>query len=457
MKMFIASRVHQLFFSIMLLMMAACSQNISALVTTETATPVVQPVIVTTGAISTDEEIIITPTPESTATPSPLQKSISDFTISTGLDRETIFGLRVEDWINLGISLFIVLVGIYLITRIAHALLRWITRFTKSTRDDEFVAAIRVQVNLFISILVFDFATGRLPFIPIIWKSTLNQVYFALYVFVISWVLWKFIDLLFYWHQTSTTPEGEIDSSESLRILFKRLLYGMLVIIAVTVILNNFGLNVTIVLAVLVIGVFALFLAAQDTLTDMVYGFILLFDQPFRVGDRIEIQEMSTWGDIVNIGARTTRIRTRDNRIVIMPNSIIGKNQVINYSFPDPHYRVQTEIDIEYGYDPEQVSQIIMETVPQAEGVLKGRSVETLLMKIGKSGLKFRIRWWIDTYSDANYVFDRVHRALYVALEKAGIKMSLDAYDLNLFMQSNHEQSEILPKKGPEEKRMNHP
>ena len=60
-------------------------------------------------------------------------------------------------------------------------------------------------------------------------------------------------------------------------------------------------------------------------------------------------------------------------------------------------------------------------------------------MKIGKSGLKFRVRWWIDTYSDANYVFDRVHRALYAAFEEAGIEMSLDAYDLNVSMKAENQ------------------
>ena len=442
-------RVILVLFLLSFILTAACSQDISALVAAETTTPtpVTQVgVVMPGGEGSTSDEIIITPTPEKTATPSPLQRTISDFARSTGLHRQVIFGLTGEDWINLGISLVIVLLGTILITRIVHALLRWITRFTPGVRDDEFVAAVKNQINLFIGVLIFDFATRRLPFIPFHWKATLNQLYFALYVLAITWILWKFIDLVFTWHQNDTVPEGEVDTSESLRILFKRLLYGLLVIMAITVILNNFGVNVTILLAVLIIGLIAFFLAAQDTLTDMIYGFIVLFDQPFRVGDRIEIQELGTWGDVVEVGARTTRIRTRDNRLVIMPNSLIGQNQVINYSYPDPHYRVQTEIDIEYGYDPERVSQVIIEAVPKAEGVLQGKTVDTLLMKIGKSGLKFRVRWWIDTYSDANYVFDRVHRALYAAFEETGIEMSLDAYDLNLFMQSDDIHPDSVPK-----------
>jgi small-conductance mechanosensitive channel len=442
-------RIILVLFLLSFLLTAACSQDISALVAAETTTPtpVIQVVVVTTpGEESSDEEIVITPTPEKTATPSPIQNTISEFARSTGLNRQVFLGLTGEDWINLGISLLIVLVGTILITRIVHALLRWITRFTPTKRDDEFVVAINNQINLFIAVLILDFATRRLLFIPVFWKAILNQLYFALYVLAITWILWKLIDLVFTWHQDDTVPEGEVDTSESLRILFKRLLYGLLVIMAITVILNNFGVNVTILLAVLVIGVIAFFLAAQDTLTDMIYGFILLFDQPFRVGDRIEIQELGTWGDVVEVGARTTRIRTRDNRLVIMPNSLIGKNQVINYSYPDPHYRVQTEIDIEYGFDPERVSQVIVEAVPKAEGVLQIKAVDTLLMKIGKSGLKFRVRWWIDTYSDANYVFDRVHRALYAAFEEAGIEMSLDAYDLNLFMQSDDIHPDSVPK-----------
>ncbi|MBK5108794.1 MAG: hypothetical protein JJE12_11725, partial [Anaerolineales bacterium] len=113
-----------------LVLTAACSQDISALVASETATPtpVTQVLVVTPpGNVSTEEEIVITPTPEKTATPSPIQRSISDFASSTGLNQQVFLGLTGEDWINLGISLLIVLIGTILITRIVHALLRWIT------------------------------------------------------------------------------------------------------------------------------------------------------------------------------------------------------------------------------------------------------------------------------------------------------------------------------------------
>jgi small-conductance mechanosensitive channel len=413
----------------------ACGQVTPTTVPTESSAPPVltaTPVAGESNQDSSSEEIVITPTPKPTATPGVIDVGVAEISAVMGLDKQVFLGLTGEDWINLGISLLIILVGTYIVTRIVYALLLAITRFTPGERDDEIVAAVKRQINLFISVWIIEFATERLPFIPIDWKETLNQLYFALYIIAVSSIVWKLIDLAFAWHQEASVPEGEVDANESLRLLLKRFLRGLLLIVAITIVLNNLGVNVTIVLAVLVIGALAFSLAAQDVISDMIYGFIILFDQPFRVGDRIEVQDLGTWGDIVEVGARTTRVRTRDNRLVIIPNSTIGENQVINYSYPDPHYRVQTEIDIEYGFDPDMVSQVIVEAVKQVAGVLPDKPVDTLMIELGKSGLKFRVRWWIDTYVDASHVFDGVHRALYDAFNQAGIEMSLSAYDINL-------------------------
>ena len=164
-------------------------------------------------------------------------------------------------------------------------------------------------------------------------------------------------------------------------------------------------------------------LAAQDTLADAISGFIILADQPYRIGDRIEIQGEGTWGDVVEIGIRTTRIRTRDNRMVIVPNSIISKNQVVNYTFPDPRYRIQTHISIGYGSNIELVRQLIIETVSQVEGVLPDQPVDSLYIEMGASAMIFRVRWWLESYEDTRRMFDRVNTALQGAFDANGIDM----------------------------------
>jgi small-conductance mechanosensitive channel len=195
-----------------------------------------------------------------------------------------------------------------------------------------------------------------------------------------------------------------------------------LVVVALTILLSYFGINVTALTAALGIGGLALSLAAQDTLSDAISGFIILADRPFRVGDRIEIQGIGTWGDVAEIGLRTTRIRTRDNRMVIVPNSVIGKNQVINYTYPDPCYRIQTHVGVAYGTDIQTARRVLIDAVCGVEGVLPDRPVDALYHEMGDSAMIFRVRWWIESYVDTRRVIDRVHTVLQEALDEAGIE-----------------------------------
>ncbi|NIV35873.1 MAG: mechanosensitive ion channel, partial [Anaerolineae bacterium] len=73
------------------------------------------------------------------------------------------------------------------------------------------------------------------------------------------------------------------------------------------------------------------------------------------------------------------------NRVVIVPNSVIGTNQVINYSYPDPRYRIETHVGIAYGSDIETARRVIVDTVRQMEGVLPDDPVDVLYVEMGDS------------------------------------------------------------------------
>jgi MscS family membrane protein len=206
----------------------------------------------------------------------------------------------------------------------------------------------------------------------------------------------------------------------------------VVVLIGLIIALSRLGIDITAFAAALGVGGLALSLAAKDTIADAIAGFIILTDRPFRIGDRIEIEEIGTWGDVMDIGLRTTRIRTRDNRMVIVPNSTIGSNQVINYSYPDPRYRIETHVGIAYGTDIEMARRTIIETVQHVEGVLQDMPVDALYIKMGDSAMVFRVRWWIESYVDTRRMFDRVHTVLQQALDEAGIEMPFPTQALDV-------------------------
>jgi small-conductance mechanosensitive channel len=215
-------------------------------------------------------------------------------------------------------------------------------------------------------------------------------------------------------------------------MVVNRLGEALLIIGYFSIMLSYFGIDITAFAAALGIGGLAISLAAQDTLADAIAGFLILIDQPFRVGDRIEITGLGTWGDVVEIGTRSTRIRTRDNRLVIVPNSAIAKDQVVNYSYPDPRYRVQIEVGIDYDSDLKLAREAAIAAVKDVEGVLLDKPIDALFLDFGDNTIVFRIRWWIDSYVDTRRMFDKVNEALLNGFNEAGIKMPNMTYDLNL-------------------------
>jgi MscS family membrane protein len=189
----------------------------------------------------------------------------------------------------------------------------------------------------------------------------------------------------------------------------------------VSLALAHFGVNITGFAIFLGIIGLALSLAGRDILADIISGAMILIDRPYRIGDRLELPSIDSWGDVLDIGMRSTRVVTLDNRMVVVPNSQIGKDQIVNYSYPDPSFYDQVDIVVAYDNDPEQVGQLLVDTVRSVEGVQKERDIDALLMAFTETQMVFKVGWWIATYDDLYPVHDRVSRAVIQALREAGI------------------------------------
>ena len=372
-------------------------------------------------------------TPLPTPVPGPVDDLIVDITKALGLTGTSFLGLTVPDWVNVAISVLIVLIGYQVGHRVLRSLLRRLVRRTATRLDDEFLEAAQREVRWLVLLVSVWVATMRLGFLSDDLRRFLGDLYFTAGLAICTLILSKLVDSGAESFLAGLEEEDRARLNPMVTVL-RRIALVVVLLFAASVFFSHLGINITIVAGALGIGGLALSLAAQDTLADVISGFTILFDRPFRVGDRIEIAHESTWGDVVEIGTRTTRIRTRDNRMVIVPNSIIAKSQVVNYTFPDPTYRIQMDIGIGYGQDIERVRQIIVDTVREVKGVLPDRPVDALYNEMGESSMTFRVRWWIQSYEDTRAFYDRVNTALQNALDEAGINMPFTTYDINVKM-----------------------
>ena len=335
--------------------------------------------------------------------------------------------LTLEQWLDIVLSISVLLataiLGRWVIRVILGRVIRRFTGFTKNTLDDAILDAISPPLYWLALIYAFQFALNRLDATFNQLSFDLDQVFFVLFSLVGFVVAWRLVSKIANWYAKQLATTGEVELGEQLLPFFRRVALIILTLIVIIILLDYFNVEVSGLVTTLGIGSLAIALAAQATLSDTINGFVIMVDRPFRIGDRIELQDLDTWGDVVDIGLRSTRIRTRDNRMVIVPNSVIGKSLIINHSYPDTQYRIQIHVGVAYGTDIERAREVIVAAVSKVEGVLNDHPVEALFLEFGDSALIFRVRWWLESYIDTRRMFDSVNTAIYQALNEAGIEI----------------------------------
>ncbi len=367
--------------------------------------------------------VIETRVPGPTATPDVIAETVDILVEDTRLADFTFLGLTSADWINLVISLLIVVIGFIFGSWLSRAASDYLNRFLK---DEEAQSLFKKSAGLLRWLIVLwalEIAIARLLFLGPGLKLGLETIIFVVAIILLTRAGWLLINMASDEAQHRYREAGREDEMLPVILLMKRIARVILVLIATSATLSQFGINMTAFAALLGLSGLAFSLAARDTIADAIAGVIILLDRPFRVGDRIEISAANTWGDVTVIGLRTTRILTRDNRLVIIPNSLISKNEIINYTYPDPNYRIETHVGIAYDTDIDKARTIMREAVRQVPDVLDSKPVDILYNDMGDSAMIFRVRWWIETYADTRRITDKVHTALQRELDAAGIVM----------------------------------
>jgi MscS family membrane protein len=170
-----------------------------------------------------------------------------------------------------------------------------------------------------------------------------------------------------------------------------------------------------------VMGV-AIGFAAKDTLSNLIAGVLLIIDRPFDVGDRIEVwrapEGSATWGDVIDIGLRATKIRTTDHIVIIIPNNQIMTRDIINYTAHSEAIRVRINIGVGYDVDIDKAKRLILAVADAAPWISKTPAPKVVVRNFGESAVDLQVRVWIanarnrmDTISymtdNVKTVFDR--------------------------------------------------
>ena len=198
---------------------------------------------------------------------------------------------------------------------------------------------------------------------------------------------------------------------------------------------DYFGLSVTAVFASAGIAGLAIAMAARETLANFFGGISILLDKPFTTGNYI-ILDSGERGEVVDIGLRSTRMLTRDEILICIPNSVITNVKIVNESAPAPRFRIRIKIGVAYGTDVEQVEEILMKLAKNNELAANNPAPRVRFRAFGDSSLDFELLCWARRPEEKGRLIHSLNKEIYHDLNETGINIPFPQRDVHIFKPS---------------------
>ncbi len=242
---------------------------------------------------------------------------------------------------------------------------------------------------------------------------------------LLLYVGWNVLDYLLH----RQTARWSLDAS--LQLLIKNVVRVVWVLTGIYLVFQQFSVNLLPILGGLGVLGLAVGFAAQDILANLISGITLLLDRPFRIGDWIRVREQE--GQVSGITLRTTRIRTRDNEFVSIPNKDIAGAVVVNLSAGGP-LRLNVVVGVEYRERVDDVRGILLEVMAAHPKAEKSPAPQVLVRELNASSVDVIMRFWVSEASIASYpvISMQMREAAKEALQAGGMDIPFPHLQLHI-------------------------
>lgn len=196
-------------------------------------------------------------------------------------------------------------------------------------------------------------------------------------------------------------------------------------------ILIVWDINLTPLFASAGIAGIAVAMAAKDTLANFFGGLSLFMDKTFKEGDYI-VLDSGERGEIVDIGMRSTRLKTRDDILITIPNSILANTKIINESAPIPLFRIRIPVGVAYGSKPDQVEQTLLDIALSSTDVIENPEPRVRFRALGNSSIDFELLCWVAEPSLKGLITHRLLKEIYNKLNTENISIPFPQMDVHV-------------------------
>jgi len=279
------------------------------------------------------------------------------------------------------------------------------------------------DIQVMIGILIVLFGFQYLSYMTIISHTIYDSTVLTMIVIIVTYIVTELGELV-------VSTWGHKDKSEEFTTEVMPLVRGVVkiifVIVAFIIVLGIWGVPIlSLVTSVGVISV-VLGLALQDTLKNIFGGIALIADDSFRVTDVIKIPSgdyANEIGEVMQIGLRSTQIKTYDAQILMIPNGALANQSIINYARPSKEIRVMLPVSVAYGSDHHKVEQVLLECVKGKQEIVKHPRPQARFEEMGDYALKFSLVFYIQNYRHMFTLRSKMNGVIYETLKKNNIEI----------------------------------
>ena len=188
-------------------------------------------------------------------------------------------------------------------------------------------------------------------------------------------------------------------------------------------------------------------LAINPMLADVFSGMALSVERAYNIGDWVEVENRSRPGGamigrVVEINWRATRLHSKTDQIIVIPNSEMARTKFINYSIPERHYREEVHVTLSHTIAPERAKRILMAALLSSPGIMREPKPEVILGKFDQRGVLWCLWFWVRDYAENTQVTKIVHENVLKHLHVARIDLSYNRVDQRLLQPDDGKREE---------------
>lgn len=331
----------------------------------------------------------------------------------------------------------VILLAFFILSRFVKFLLhRVIPIFTKRTKtniDDQIVEKTQGIASLLV--LLLGLYVSLIPLnLPSNVSFGINRSILSIVIFLFAIFGMRVIDVMIDTLGKRWAKRTKSSIDDALLPLFHKVSKTLFFIFSVIIVIRSWGFNIGSLLAGVGIAGMVLGLALKDSLANIFGGISLVLDKSIKVGDKIKLDSGEV-GVIHDIGLRSSKVKTYDNEIIILPNNGLANSKIINYVAPTPHHRAVVKFGVEYGNDIEKVKKVALNAIQGIENAIyddEERKPLVVFSEMGESSINFSALIW-STWDKSHGVKMEATKRIYEAMNKAKIGIAFPTRTVHMF------------------------